>query len=70
VLAPAGTPRPIIDKVRNAFLTALKHPSTVKRMAEIDVNPMGSTPEQSAAFLASESAKWGKVVKENNIQVE
>lgn len=70
VLAPAGTPRPIIDKVRNAFLVALKHPPTAKRMAEIDISVMGTTPEQSVIFLASESAKWGKVIKDNNIKVD
>ena len=70
VLTPAGTPRPIIDKVRSAFLSALKHPPTVKRMVDIDITPLGLTPEQSVVFLASESAKWGKVVKDNNIKLD
>lgn len=70
VLAPAGTPRPIIDKIRAAFLTALKYPATVKRMAELDITTIGGTPEQSATFIAAESARWAKVVKEHNITVE
>jgi tripartite-type tricarboxylate transporter receptor subunit TctC len=70
VLAPAGTPRPIIDKVRNAFLTAMKHPPTVKRMAELDISVMGMSPELAGSFIASESARWGKVIKDNNIKME
>jgi tripartite-type tricarboxylate transporter receptor subunit TctC len=70
VLVPAGTPRPIVEKVRNAFLTAMKHPPTVKRMAELDITVMGVTPERADAFIVSESARWGKVVKDNNIKLE
>ena len=70
VLAPAGTPRPVIDKVRDAFLAAMKHPSTAKRMAELDISFMGMTPERAGAFIASESARWGKVVKDNNIKMD
>lgn len=70
VLAPAGTPRPIIDKVRSAFLTAMKYEPTAKRMAELDINYMGTTPEITGAFIVSESAKWGKVVRDNNIKLD
>jgi tripartite-type tricarboxylate transporter receptor subunit TctC len=70
VLAPSGTPRPIIDKVRNAFLSAMKFGPTAKRMSELDINYMGTTPEKSGAFIVSESAKWGKVVKDNNIKLD
>lgn len=70
VLAPAGTPRPIIEKVRNAFLTAMKYEPTAKRMAELDINYMGTTPEITGAFIVSESAKWGKVVRDNNIKLD
>jgi tripartite-type tricarboxylate transporter receptor subunit TctC len=54
VLVPAGTPRPIIDKVRNAFLTAMKHPPIIKRMAELDITVMGMSPERAGAFIVSE----------------
>ncbi len=70
LLAPAGTPRPIIDKVRDAFLTAMKYEPTAKRMAELDINYMGTSPEMTGAFIVSESAKWGKVIRNNNIQLD
>ena len=70
VLVPAGTPPSIVDKINNAFAQALKNPSVQARMAEQGNEIVASSPTQFATFLNQESAKWAKVIKENNIQLE
>jgi tripartite-type tricarboxylate transporter receptor subunit TctC len=63
VLAPAGTPRSIIDRLNAEIVKALQMPEVRQNMSaqSFDISP--STPEQFAAFIKSEIAKWGKVVK-------
>jgi tripartite-type tricarboxylate transporter receptor subunit TctC len=70
VLVPVGTPAPIIDKINNAFAQALKSPAVQARMAEQGNEVVASSPAQFGAFLNQESAKWAKVIKDNNIQLE
>mgnify|MGYP003346722021 CR=1 FL=1 len=70
VLVPAGTPTPIVEKINAAFSTALKNPAVQARMAEQGNEIVASSPAQFGAFLAQESSKWAKVIKENNIQLE
>jgi tripartite-type tricarboxylate transporter receptor subunit TctC len=70
VLVPAGTPAPIIDKINNAFSQALKNPAVQARMAEQGNEVVASSPTQFGVFLNQESAKWAKVIKDNNIQLE
>jgi tripartite-type tricarboxylate transporter receptor subunit TctC len=70
VLVPAGTPTPIIDKINAAFSQALKNPAVQARMVEQGNEIVASSPAQFGAFLIQESAKWAKVIKENNIQLE
>lgn len=70
ILVPAGTPPAIIEKIYSAFAQALKNPAVQARMAEQGNEIIANTPAQFASFLAQESAKWAKVIKDNNIQVE
>jgi tripartite-type tricarboxylate transporter receptor subunit TctC len=70
VLVPAGTPQPIIDKINNAFTQAMKNPNVQARMAEQGNEVVASSPAQFGVFLNQESAKWAKVIKDNNIQLE
>jgi tripartite-type tricarboxylate transporter receptor subunit TctC len=70
VLVPAGTPAPIVDKINNAFAQALRSPAVQSRMAEQGNEIVASSPAQFGVFLNQESAKWAKVIKENNIQLE
>ena len=70
VLVPSGTPQPIVDKIHGAFAQALKNPTIQARMAEQGNEIVASTPAQFASFLNQESAKWAKVIKDNNIQAE
>jgi putative tricarboxylic transport membrane protein len=70
LLAPAGTPRPIIDKLNAALRTALADPKLQKTYADGGIYEYPSdqeTPEASAALLKSEIALWGQVVRDNHI---
>ncbi len=70
LLAPAGTPRPVIERVRGALLEALADPAVNNRLAGLGAERVGSTPEEHAAFTKSEIAKWMKVTREAGIQPE
>lgn len=70
LLAPAGTPRPIIERVRSALLEALADPAVNNRLAGLGAERVGSTPEEHAALTKSEIAKWMKVTRAAGIQPE
>jgi len=63
VLAPAGTPRAIVDTLHRGFVATLKNPEILKRLDEMGVEPVGSTPAQLAAHIKSELPKWAEVVR-------
>ena len=65
LVAPAGTPRPIIDKLNRALNTALAGDEVRKRLALEGAEPVSGTPEQYAADLDKEVTLWAKVVKES-----
>ncbi len=70
LLAPAGTPRPIVDKLNAALRVALADPKVRKLFADggMDEYPADQeTPEAAAALLKSEIALWGQVVRDNHI---
>jgi tripartite-type tricarboxylate transporter receptor subunit TctC len=70
VVAPAGTPRAIVDQVNAAIGQALRAPDITERFAAIGMEAVGGTPEEFGAFLRAETAKWAKVIKAANIKVE
>ena len=70
LMAPARTPRPIIERVRGALLEALADPAVNDRLASRGAERVGSTPEEHAAFTKSEIAKWMKVTREAGIKPE
>lgn len=61
-LAPTGTPKPIIDKLSKDVATVLAMPDVNKRIVDTATEVVGSTPEQYAAFIKSETAKWKDVI--------
>jgi tripartite-type tricarboxylate transporter receptor subunit TctC len=70
LLAPAGTPKPIVDKLNKALRTALKDPKVQSTFKEggIDLYPDAQeTPEAAAALLKREIKRWGDVVRENHL---
>jgi tripartite-type tricarboxylate transporter receptor subunit TctC len=70
ILFPAGVPRPIVDKVNADLIRALATPEVKTRLGELGVEAITSTPEQFGRFMASETARWGKLIKEVNMRVE
>jgi tripartite-type tricarboxylate transporter receptor subunit TctC len=62
LLARAGTPRDIVDKINKALVPDLKRPETAERFKAIGVEARWSTPDEFRAFIAAQSAKWGKVI--------
>ena len=70
VVARAGTPRPIIDKL-NAVLTAyLERPDVAQRLETLAINPLTSTPDELEKFIPAEIEKWARVVKDAGITPE
>jgi len=67
-LAPAGTPKPIIDKLNAEINAILKMPDVRAKLEANGIEIQGGTPQEYAAVIKSDLVKWGKVVKEAGIQ--
>ena len=70
VIAPAGVPRPIVDKLNAAINKAIASLAFKDHFAAIGDEPAGGTPEEFAALIASDSAKWGEVIRRAGIKFE
>src|SRR4051812_18816583 len=70
LLAPAGTPRPIIDRLNRDVAKALESPDVKERLQAQGAEPMRGSPEAFAAFMRAEMAKWAPVVKAADIKAE
>ena len=67
---PAGMPKPIVDKLNLALVTALRDPENHKALIANGAEPLGSTPEEHAATMRSEIEKWKKVARDANIDAQ
>jgi tripartite-type tricarboxylate transporter receptor subunit TctC len=65
IVAPAGTPRPIIDKLNAALRKALESPEVHKRIATEGAEPLPTTPDEYAADIDREETKWSALVKKS-----
>jgi tripartite-type tricarboxylate transporter receptor subunit TctC len=70
LFAPAGTPKPIVDKLQTEVAKILKSPEASKRLTDIGLEPIGSTPEELAAYQRTEITKWAKVVKDSGAKAD
>jgi tripartite-type tricarboxylate transporter receptor subunit TctC len=70
VIAPAGVPRPIVDKLNAAINKALGSEAFKEKFAKIGDEPAGGTPEEFAATIKADSAKWGDVVRRSGAKLE
>ncbi|MFZ3123635.1 MAG: tripartite tricarboxylate transporter substrate binding protein [Acidovorax sp.] len=70
MFAPAATPKPVLDKLSGALAKVLANPEVKKKIADQGGEPVNETPAQFATFIKSESAKWGKVVKESGASLD
>ena len=70
IIAPAGTPKEVVEKVRAALAAAQDSPETRKRLESEGADVVRMTPDEFGAFMVSEMDKWGKVVKESGIKAQ
>ena len=70
LLAPAGTPKPVLAKLAAEVTRILQLPDVKQKLVDAGVEPVGGTPEQYAAFIGAEMVKWAKVAKDAGIQPE
>jgi len=70
LVAPAGTPQPIIDRLSAEVDRILKKPDVAERFAKLGATPVGGTPKQLGDFIAAETRKWQQVVKVSGAKVD
>ena len=70
LFAPAGTPRPIVDKLQLEVKKIISSPEIARRLAEMGLDAVGSTADELAAYQRTEITKWAKVVKDSGAKVE
>ena len=70
ILAPAGTPEPVVTRLQGAIVQALGEPEMRQRMADLGAEPVGDTPAEFGQFIAAEIAKWAKVVNDAGVKLE
>ncbi|MBB3007562.1 tripartite tricarboxylate transporter substrate binding protein [Cupriavidus alkaliphilus] len=69
LLAPARTPRAVVDKVNAALVAALKSPDVAVQLAKQGFEPQASTPDELKAYIGKEMSRWQRVIQDNNIKV-
>jgi tripartite-type tricarboxylate transporter receptor subunit TctC len=70
LLAPAGTPDAVIDKLNAAFVQAVRDPQVIKQMTDQGAEGLATTPAEFATFIASETERFGKVVRAVGVKPE
>jgi len=70
IFAPAGTPRPVLEVLHREIVKAYNAPDVKKQVIDTGSEVVADTPEEFAAFVRSESAKWSKVIRDANIKPE
>jgi tripartite-type tricarboxylate transporter receptor subunit TctC len=70
IMVPAGTPKPIVDKLNSAINAALKAPEVGEKIAAEGGAPLGGTADKFATVLKADLASWGKVVKASGAKID
>jgi len=70
LLAPVGTPRPIIDRLNTALRALVETEQVKQRILTEGGDPLTSTPEEYAKDIDSEERKWGTLIKKLNLKVD
>ena len=70
VFAPAGVPKPIVDRLAAEMIKAINDPDVKSKLVAQGIEPGGMSPAELAAFQKSEVAKWAKVIKAGNIKLD
>jgi len=67
LMAPAGTPKAIVNRLYQETAAAMKKPDVMEWMKKVGLDPVGSTPEEHTAYIRAELVKWAKAVKDAKI---
>lgn len=70
ILAPAGTPRPVVARLNGELVKVMHSPEMKERLAGIGTDPVTSTPEEFAAYIQAEIAKWGDVIRKAGLKAD
>ncbi|HPU53307.1 MAG TPA: tripartite tricarboxylate transporter substrate binding protein [Burkholderiaceae bacterium] len=70
LLAPAGTPRPIVDRLNRELNQILDEPETRRKLTEAGTEILKSTPDEFTAHIRSENVKWGRLVRETGAKID
>jgi len=70
LMAPAGTPKPIIELLHRETVKILSRPDTREKLATMGFDPVGSTPEEFAQWIRTEIVRWGKVIRDAHIALQ
>ena len=70
ILAPAGTPREIIERLHAGIVAGIQKPDLRERFTQLNVEAIGDTPEQFGMFIRREIDKWGKIIRESGIRID
>ena len=70
MLVPAGTPRPVIERLHQEITRSLRAPDMKERLTSLGLNAVGSTPDAFGSYMKSETEKWAKVIKTMGIKPE
>jgi tripartite-type tricarboxylate transporter receptor subunit TctC len=70
VLAPAGTPRAIIERINTELIRVMNAPDLQPRLADLATEPRSGTPEEFGAYLREEMSKWAEVIRKAGIRAE
>jgi len=70
IFAPANTPRAVIDRLQKELAVVLQSPFVKERYAALGIEPVGNSPDEFAAQVRGDLARWEKVVKDANVRVE
>src|SRR6266536_1850154 len=70
VLAPAATPKATVDRLSAAIAKAVQSPDVAAKLASLNMEPVGSTPEEFARVIAADWAKWSAIVKASGFTLE
>lgn len=70
VVAPAGTPPPVVSRLNAEITRAIADAGVRQKLLDAGIEPLRSTPEQFSAYIRSETVKWAEVVRKGNIRIE
>jgi len=69
LIAPGGTPKPVIDKISKTVADIIKQPAVREKLAAQLMEPVGSSPEELRARMDGEIARWAPVIKAANVKI-